>query len=277
MKKIVLEIFFCVVIVLSFLGIKKILPILENAKVIKYDINGNEIYIKEYSANTIYQKFNDKNKLIELTNIDENKKEIQHVYYEYADDHLIKEIHNDSFPEKENYEIIYEYNDQGLKIKESDSRKGITEYKYDEKSNLIYEILPDNKIINYEYDENGKLIKKEESDGSIEEYEYDEKGRNIKTTIVNNHAILKNRTVRWEYFDDDPKISRKVYDEGEIASTYMIFDKNNEFIETCWYNSDGGHITKYKKIVLYTHWKNGNVKSRRVYTLEQKHESIEKA
>ncbi len=277
MKKIILSVLFGIVIILALFGIKKIIPVLKTADVIKYDINGNEIYIKNSgTVNTIYQKFNDKNQLIELTNINENKEEIQHIYYEYADDHLIKRIHKgEGLPENENYEVKYEYNDQGLIIKESDSSKGITEYKYDEKSNLISEILPDNKTINYEYDENGKVIKEEKSDGSIKEYEYDEKGRKLKE-INKNDAFWGNKTIRWEYFDDDPKISRKVYKEDEIASSYMIYNKNDELIETCLYDSAGGYTIKYKKIVLYTHWKNGNVKTRRVYTLRQKLESMEK-
>ncbi len=278
MKKKVLGIISCVIVILVIFGIKKVLPVLESAEVIKYDKNGNEIYIKYANMdNEIYQKYNDKNQLLESKNVFENgsKKEILYTYYEYVDDRLVKRIHKgDNLFEDENYEVTFEYNDQGLKIKETDSRKGITVYKYDENSNLISEILPDNKIINYDYDENGNLLKKEGSDGSIKEFEYDEKGRRLKETVKND-IFEGNRILRWEYFDDDPKISHIFYNEGENATIYMIYDKNNEYIETGWCYPDGVYKTKYKKIVLNTHWKNGKIKSKRVYTLN-KTESFEK-
>ncbi|HBB13076.1 MAG TPA: hypothetical protein DCZ76_02240, partial [Treponema sp.] len=82
-----------------------------------------------------------------------------------------------------------------------------------------------------------------------------------------NHPVQGNHIERWEYFDDDPKILRKYYSEGESGTNYMTFDKNGEYIETGWIRADEILKTKYKKITLYTHWKNGKIKSKRVFTL----------
>ena len=274
MKKRVLRIVCCLIIILTFIGITKAIPILDDAKIQKYDVNGNEIYNKSgKNSNEIFRKYNEKNQLIETKNvfpdiINKGKKS-NYTFYEYVNDLLVKSVYkSDSNPEKEDYEILYEYNPQGLKTKKTHSRKGVTLFEYDNNSNLRTEITPDKKTT-YEYDKNGKCIKEESSDGTIREHEYDEKGRLLKTTYINDH-FNGNRTVRWEYFDDDPNISVKSYNNGEFASNYMVYDKNDECIETGWKLDDGIAITKYKKITLYTRWKNGQIKSKRVYTLYKK-------
>ena len=66
-------------------------------------------------------------------------------------------------PVAEEHEILNEYNQQGLISKTINSVEGETIYQYDDKSNLVTKISPNNKTINYEYDKNGKCIKEESS------------------------------------------------------------------------------------------------------------------
>ena len=273
MKKRILKILSCIIIVVSILGIKKVISILDDAKIQKYDANGNEIYYKaSKNSSEIFRKYNEKNQLIETknvlpSNVINKEKKSEYTYYEYENDLLVKTIYKSaSSSEEENYEIIYEYNDKGLKIKESHSRKGVTFFEYDDTANLIKKIMPDKTII-YEYDKNGKCIKEESSDGNITEYEYDENGRPLRTKTTDD-VFFGNITLRWEYFDDDSEISVKYY-HGDL--NYIVMDKNNEYIEYGWKLPDGSiSTTKYKKITLYTRWKNGQIKSKRVYTLYRK-------
>lgn len=269
MKKVVFRIVFYLFWLLVLFGTKKFVYILKDASVLKYDVNGNEIYsCPGKGSNEFYRKYNDKNQLIELKSVFGGKDQY-YIYYEYDGDLLRKQIFKNGdlpAPVAEEHEILYEYNQQGLISKTINSVEGETLYQYDDKSNLVTKISPNNKTINYEYDKNGKCIKEESSDGSIIEREYDEKGRSLRTSYT-NHPVQGNHIERWEYFDDDPKILRKYYSEGESGTNYMTFDKNGEYIETGWIRAGEILKTKYKKITLYTHWKNGKIKSKRVFTL----------
>ena len=272
-KKIVLGIVICIIILLSFVAVKEIKEIFDDAIITKYDINGNEIY--SYSgkgSNKNYWKYNEKNQIIEYKSVVDIKpfERVDYIYYEYENDLLVKRISkSDKSPTDEDCVVLFEYNDKGVKTKEIDSLNGMTVFEYDDNSYLIKKIDPNNVITNYSYDENGNCTCEESSDGSIRKMEYDDEERIIKRTYIND-PFYGNRTVRWEYFDDDPNISVKSYNNGEFASNYMVYDKNDEYIETGWKLDDGIAITKYKKITLYTRWKNGQIKSKRVYTLYKK-------
>ena len=56
----------------------------------------------------------------------------------------------------------------------------------------------------------------------------------------------------------------------------MVYDKNGEYIETGIKLDDGDLVTKYKKVVKYKYWENGQIKSKKVYTLGRKEEFIKK-
>ena len=56
----------------------------------------------------------------------------------------------------------------------------------------------------------------------------------------------------------------------------MVYDKNDEYIERGVKLDDGDLVTKYKKVVKYKYWKNGQIKSKKVYTLGRKEEFIKK-
>ena len=203
-------------------------------------------------------------------------KEIYLVSYEYENNKLIKTIHKSTGKiDNEDYNILYMYDENGLKIKEIHSKNGQTLYEYDKNSRLVKKTTPDNVITNYSYDENGNCTCEESSDGSIIKMEYADDGRILKRTHIND-KFYGNRTLIWEYFDDDPEISKKWYDEDDYAPTWMVYDKNGEYIETGMKLDNGDFVTKYKKVVKYKYWKNGQIKSKKVYTLGRKEEFIKK-
>ena len=278
-KKIVLGIVICIIILLSFVAVKKIKEIFDDAIITKYDINGNEIYsCSGINSNKNYWKYNDNNQLLEYKSVLESAgfNQIYLVTYEYENNNLIKTIHKRTSQfDNEYYDILYLYDENGLKIKEIHSKNGQTLYEYDKNSRLVKETAPDNIVTNYSYDENGNCTCEKSSDESIRKMEYDADGRILKKTYIND-KFNGNRTLIWEYFDDDPEISEKFYEESENASTWMVYDKNDEYIETGWKLDYGDHVSKYKKVVKYKYWKNGQIKSKKVYTLGRKEEFIKK-
>ena len=278
-KKIVLGIVICIITLLSFVAVKKIKEIFDDAIITKYDINGNEIYsCSGINSNKNYWKYNDNNQLLEYKSVLESAgfNQIYLVTYEYENNNLIKTIHKRTSQfDNEYYDILYLYDENGLKIKEIHSKNGQTLYEYDKNSRLVKETAPDNIVTNYSYDENGNCTCVKSSDGSIRKMEYDADGKILKKTYIND-KFNGNRTLIWEYFDDDPEISEKFYEESENASTWMVYDKNDEYIETGWKLDYGDHVSKYKKVVKYKYWKNGQIKSKKVYTLGRKEEFIKK-
>lgn len=277
--KVILVILASILIITSCFYIKKLIHIVQDAHVTNYDINGNEIYSCDgINTNKNYWKYNDKNQILEYKSVMESAvgKEIYLVSYEYENNKLIKTIHKRTSPfDNEYYDILYLYNENGLKIKEIHSKNGQTLYEYDKNSRLIKETAPDNIITNYSYDKNGNCTCEESSDGSIIKMEYADDGRILKRTHINDKSY-GNRTFIWEYFDDNPEISKKCYHEDDYAPTWMVYDKNDEYIETGIKLDDGDLVTKYKKVVKYKYWKNGQIKSKKVYTLGRKEEFIKK-
>jgi len=259
--------------------INKLIKIEQYAHVTNYDINGNEVYSCDgINTNKNYWKYNDQNQILEYKSVMESAvgKEIYLVSYEYENNKLIKTIHKSTGKiDNEDYNILYMYDENGLKIQEIHSKNGQTLYEYDKNSRLVKKTSPDKIITNYSYDENGNCIHEESSDGSIKKMEYDDYGRILKRTHIND-KFYGNRTFIWEYFDDDPEISKKWYDEDDYAPTWMVYDKNGEYIETGMKLDDGDFVTKYKKVVKYKYWKNGQIKSKKVYTLGRKEEFIKK-
>lgn len=277
--KVILVILASILIITSYFYIKKLIHLVQDAHVTNYDINGNEIYSCDgINTNKRYWKYNDQNQILEYKSVMESAvgKEIYLVSYEYENNKLIKTIHKSTGKiDNEDYNILYMYDENGLKIKEIHSKNGQTLYEYDKNSRLVKKTTPDNVITNYSYDENGNCTCEESSDGSIIKMEYADDGRILKRTHIND-KFYGNRTLIWEYFDDDPEISKKWYDEDDYAPTWMVYDKNGEYIETGIKLDNGDFVTKYKKVVKYKYWKNGQIKSKKVYTLGRKEEFIKK-
>lgn len=274
MKKRIIKVFLLVLLIcIGIFSITKIVKISQTAKIYKYDINGNLIY--SYSgkgSNKNYWKYNEKNQIIEYKSVLDIKpfERVDYIYYEYENDLLVKRISKSSkSPTDEDCVVLFEYNDKGFKTKEIDSLNGTTVFEYDDNSYLIKKIDPNNVITNYTYDENGNCVYEESSNGKIIKYEYDGKGRILEKSYIND-SWNGNSTDSWQYFDDNPEISEKYFHIGENAKNWMVYDKNDEYIETGWELSDGESITKYKKIVKYKYWKNGKMKSKKVYTIYSK-------
>ncbi len=243
-------------IILFFL--KQGIAILQNVEVYKYDSNGNEIYsCGGKDKNQIYSKYNEKNQLIERKSVFGD--EITYLTFEYENDLLKKIIHKSDYLPDENYEISYDYNAKNQKIKETDSRKGATLYEYDDKSNIIRKTLPNNESISYKYDQNGNEVYEESTDGGIAESEFDSKGRIVKETYKNLSYDGK-RICYWEYYEDG---SIKWINASDKHKGWILTGKNGELLE----NGFDDLVTKYIKKTVYYHWKNGQVKTKKIYTL----------
>ncbi len=150
------------------------------------------------------------------------------------------------------------YNSSG-KIYKKEFKDG-TKKEYDDKGNIISETDTDGKCTKYEYDEKGKLVKETDSDGKVKMYEYYENGM-IKKTWSDEF------TREYEYFKDQPEKIRRIKDNvfaGEYAflgKWEETFDKNGNLI----LQKHGKRCTRY--FYFFTHWKNGNVKTKRVFTV----------
>ncbi|MCQ2588693.1 MAG: hypothetical protein MJ174_11310 [Treponema sp.] len=71
-------------------------------------------------------------------------------------------------------------------------------------------------------------------------------------------------------FNDDPEISCKFYTITDFSTSWLLYDKNNEYIETGWECGDLILKTIYKKVVKYKYWKNGNLRRKKIYIIHQK-------
>lgn len=201
----------------------------------EYDKNGNRILAKDVS-NTLESeesrstwKYDEKNQLIE-------------------------EYH--SWQKGTAY---YSYNDDGQKVKKIEADGKEITYAYDESGKLIAETDSDGKTATYEYNEAGKLVKKVNLDGIIKTYEYNENGTLRKETYCDERY-----THTWEYyyFEDEPDKKQWVILTSTDGLGYEeSYDRNGEEI---MYKTKG-RTTYY--IRHCTHWKNGNIKTERIYKI----------
>uniref|UniRef100_UPI00168BD121 hypothetical protein n=1 Tax=Treponema zioleckii TaxID=331680 RepID=UPI00168BD121 len=120
---------------------------------------------------------------------------------------------------------------------------------------------PNNESIRYEYDQNGNKVYEESSDGGISRSEFDDKGRIVKETYT-NASYDGIRVCYWEYYDDG---AIKWINSSDKHKGWIIKGKYDELLE---YGFDD-LVTKYVKRTSCTHWKNGQLKTKKIYTLWQ--------
>ena len=166
---------------------------------------------------------------------------------------------------KISYDFYYNENNilsQTIKVEDSSTdsndRKTVDDYEYDENGNLIKCILTNYKeekgVYDYTYDENGNLVKKISvlTNGNMEtvEYTYDDNGR-----LVKEYAISR-ITVEYKYDEKGnliEKINTYLPDDSESINRYT-YDENGNLIKDV-YTSYG--INKH--IIDYTYDANGNL------------------
>ena len=151
----------------------------------------------------------------------------------------------------------YDSYDSSVKVHKKKFKDG-TKKEYDDKGNIVSETDTDGKCTKYEYDEKGKLVKETDSDGKVKMYEYYENGM-IKKTWSDEFSE------EYEYFKDQPEKIRRIKNNvfaGEYAflgKWEETFDKNGNLI----LEKHGKRCSRY--FYFFTHWKNGNVKTKRVF------------
>ena len=148
------------------------------------------------------------------------------------------------------------YNSSG-KIYKKEFKDG-TSKEYDDKGNIVSETDTDGKCTKYEYDEKGKLIKETDPDGKVKMYEYYENG-SLKKTWSDEF------TREYEYFKDQPEKIRRI-ENNVFAGEYAFLGKWEEKFDrkgNLVYEKNDWSYTRY--FYFCTHWKNGNVKTKRVF------------
>lgn len=153
----------------------------------------------------------------------------------------------------------YDSYDSSVKVHKKKFKDG-TSKEYDDKGNIVSETDTDGKCTKYEYDEKGKLVKETDSDGKTRMYEYYENGM-IKKTWSDEF------THEYEYFKDQPEKIRLIK-TNVFAGEYAFlgkweesFDKNGNLV----LEKHGKRCSRY--FYFFTHWKNGNIKTKRVFTV----------
>lgn len=153
----------------------------------------------------------------------------------------------------------YDSYDSSGKIYKKEFKDG-TSKKYDDKGNIVSETDTDGKCTEYEYDEKGKLIKETDPDGKVKMYEYYENGM-IKKTWSDEF------TREYEYFKDQPEKIRRIKD-NVFAGEYAFLGKWEEKFDRKGNLILQKHNKRYTRyFYFFTHWKNGNVKTKRVFTV----------
>lgn len=256
----------------------KIENIIRDVKITKYDEQCNKISFQIAGLKTLYEYQN--GKLV---------KEIQTWVYDFPvtvfeyDENgnkiLEKKVSKDGKSEKTG--AIFKYNEKNqLVMTWNDWSEVYNYYFYDEKGQKIKEVC-DGKETLFEYDDNGKLIKQTEPDGNIYYFEYDEDGKLIKRTEYgkvwhyeyNENGTLAKRFCdtefyEVEYFEDEPEKKRrsilKKMVDGELKADFELkFDREDNII-LC---KDERRVTRYFYPTLCTHWKDGSIKTKRVYEI----------
>ncbi len=266
-KYLVKKFFIFILCVIAIIAGKYAYNVLSDVDVTKWDINGNEIYsYGGKGCNKNYHYYDEKNRCIEYKSV---MKSLVYsdfsVYYDYEGDVLtkIRYVYKET-PEKDHETVIVKVNDKCEQY--VDSLEGTTTYEYDSNGNMIRITRPNGNSTSYVYNEQGKKILEEDSDGSVTEYEYDSLGRCVK--------ILGNTYLEEIEYKQTPsgKVEKwKTATAGKYdISTTFIIDENDVLIEGRF----GDFATRYKKLTKCKYWKNGNLKSKKVYTLASYHKKI---
>lgn len=260
MKKNVIRICVFVICIIAIIATRYAYKVLSDVNVTKWDINGNKIYsCSGKDSNEQYHYYDENNRLIEYKSVIKGVlPETMHIYYDYDGDKKtgMRCVYDES-PEK-NHETKYVRINEKC-VQHVDSSGSIKTYEYDENSNLIKFTNDDGTTTSYTYNEKGEKVLEEYSDGSFATYEYDSQGRLVKVTKGDCIDI-------WEYKESSNDENAKIWKcsvDGGLNFTIFISDENNVLVEV----SNGIFVTQYKRITKYKYWKNGNMKSKKTYTL----------
>lgn len=258
----------------------KIENIIRDVKITKYDEQGNKISFQSAGLKTLYEYQNGKlvkeiqtwvydfpvtvfeydengNKILEKKVSKDGKREKAGAIFKYNEKNQLVMTWND-------WSKVYKYyfyDEKGREIKRVNDRKE-TLFEYDENGNFVKETNPDGKVFYSEYDENGKLIRKTDYGDKVWHFEYNENGMLAK-------RFCDTEIYEVEYFEDEVEKNRyfvrKVLgDDGDFQTDFERgFDRDGNVI----LEKDSHHFYRRFYPTFCTHWKNGNVKTKRVYEI----------
>lgn len=258
----------------------KIENIIRDVKITKYDEQGNKISFQSEDFKTLYEYQNGKlvkeiqtwvydfpvtvfeydengNKILEKKVSKDGKSEKAGAIFKYNEKNQLVMTWND-------WSKVYKYyfyDEKGREIKRVNDRKE-TLFEYDENGNLIKETNPDGKVFYSEYDENGKLIQKTDYEGKVWHFEYNENGTLAK-------RFCDTEIYEVEYFEDEVEKKRhsirKILVDGEFQTDFERgFDRDGNVI----LDKDSHHFYRRFYPTFCTHWKNGSIKTKRVYEIK---------
>ena len=258
----------------------KIENIIRDAKITKYDEQGNLISSQSGGLKTLYEYQNGKlvkeiqtwvydfpltvfeydkngNKILEKKVSKDGKSEKTGAIFKYNEKNQLVMSWND-------WSKVYKYyfyDEKGREIKRVNDRKE-TLFEYDENGNLIKETNPDGKVFYSEYDENGKLIQKTDYEGKVWHFEYNENGTLAK-------RFCDTEIYEVEYFEDEVEKKRhsirKILVDGEFQTDFERgFDRDGNVI----LDKDSHHFYRRFYPTFCTHWKDGSIKTKRVYEIK---------
>jgi len=259
----------------------KIENIIRDVKITKYDEQGNKISFQNAGLKTLYEYQNgrlfkeirtwEKDYPITVFEYDENGNKI---FEKRVSENGDSEKTGAMFKYNEKNQLVmswndwskvykyYFYDEKGRKIKRVNDTKE-TLFEYNENGNLVKETNPDGKVFYSEYDENGKLIQKTDYDGKVWHFEYNENGTLSK-------RFCGTETYEVEYFEDEPEKKRReirkvLGDDGVLQTDFeFAFDRDGNRIKF----KDCNGTERYFYPTFCTHWKNGSIKTKRVYKIK---------
>ena len=177
------------------------------------------------------------------------------------------------------YEIINKYDEDGNLVVHTTSKGEYKEYRYDNRSNLIYynsnfgveEIFK-------KYDDKDIVIEIRTSSGSLTSIEYtdDDEGRilrkvstiidldtNISHTVSENYEYFADGSYRIIYFSDLKEYKLETYD----ARGNITLEDSKKFTRIFLYDENGRKIKEINSLGIEEQWEyndDGNIKSHKV-------------
>ncbi len=235
------QIIYGILIIILVLFRSTVKPILQKANIYEYNEDGKIIHSKTKYYEYYYTY--DDGKLITLSEDDFycNKKTVYTYLYDSKGNKICRKA---SSPDNEI--ITYVYDENNNLLEKRSSTRGVTRYKYNENNKKSVCILPYGKEELYFYDESGRLIKLMESEKEYTEY---------------------------EYFDDTEIIYKEKITSSLTGGSETIYNKYGDPVEHL-YGNYTKHLEKKYYIYKISHWKNGNIKQKKVYTIFEKKKEL---
>lgn len=262
-RKTILWISGCVLFILLAVAYKKVYPIISGASVYKYDEQGNLIYKRDPALQFPYE-----------------------TWYEYENDQRVyeKSVSKDK-KEAKTYRYVYDENGNEISMIDDESGEIIRLRVYDSENQLVEEISKSEGTQEFYYNQNGQLIKKINYDGTETEFTYNEMGNPILETCpgksVMSYQYNEDNVLTFKHKEDSDYIYDWIY-FGDGSCKFSYKSKNSKYTHTSFYDKDGNGILyetgsedyswgrKCKYYTKYSWWKNGKIKSKKVYTLYKK-------